>query len=153
MRPFTPLSIPEVPSYTDFEQLASLPASGDNRENRLSNDDMSPPEWQSQAKNLVENADVALQSARKEWDAISKTSPSKARTTHCDEWWQADVKNVQRACIAANIAVKTASKAVLGLGAECRTTDMKTAFKIDMNDYGKGYHSWWVVPKITVIQR
>jgi len=153
MRPFTPLSIPEVPNYTEFEQLASLPASSESSDSYLSNDSRYPPEWRSQAKNLVENADVALQSARKEWDAISRTSPSKARTTHCDEWWLADVKNVQRACIAADIAVKTVSKAVLGLGNECRTRDLKTVFKVDMGDYGKGYHSWWVVPKITVPQQ
>lgn len=153
MRPFTPLSIPEVPSYTEFEQLASLPASGESSDKRLSNDTSFPPEWQSQARNLVENADVALQSARKEWDAISRISPLKAGTTHCDEWWLADVKNMQRACIAANIAVKTASKAALGSGTEYQPVDLKTAFKVDMGDYGKGYHSWWVVPKITVIQR
>lgn len=153
MRPFTPLSIPEVPSFAEFEQLASLPASGESPENCLSNDSSFPPHWQSQAKNLVENADVALQSARKEWDAISRVSPSKAGTTHCNEWWLADVKNVQRACIAANIAVKTASKAVIGLGKAHSTTDLKTSLKVDMSDYGKGYHSWWTVPKITVIQR
>jgi len=153
MRPFTPLSIPEVPSYSEFEQLASLPVNGESSENYPSNDGNFPPEWQLQAKNLVENADIALQSARKEWDSISRTSPSKARTTHCDEWWRADVKNVQRACIAANIAVQTASKAVSGLKIGSRASDLTTAFKVDMSDYGKGYHSWWVVPKITVIQR
>lgn len=151
MRPFTPLSIPEVPSYIEFKALASLPE--DETGGSPSTNAKPSLGWQLQAKSLVENACGALRNARKEWDAISKVSPSKARTTHCEEWWRADVKNVQRACIAANIAAETAKKAVQGLGANCQPTDLKTILKVDMSDYGKGYHRWWVVPNITVVQR
>ena len=146
-----PLSIPEVPSYTEFASLASLPADHENSRDALLENTKPSRKWHSQAKALAENASVAVKNARKEWETISKTSPSKARTTHCEGWWRADVKNVQRACIAANIAVETAKKVVMGFEKDNQSVDLAARLKVEMGEHGKGYHPWWIVPKITVI--
>lgn len=150
MRPFMSLSIPEVPSYVDFAALASLPADSESSEPNATKVDSSSQEWHSQAKSLVENASIALKNARKEWEAISKSSPDMARTTHCEAWWRADVKNVQKACIAANISVEAARKAVAGLKAGAQSTQLKKMLKVDIQEPGKGYHSWWNVPRISI---
>ena len=149
MRPFTSLSIPEVPSYAEFEALASLPAHNGCVEADTRRSAKSLRESHSLAKTLVENAGVALKNARKEWDTVSKSSPGETGTTQCEEWWRADVKNVQRACIAANIALETARKAVSSLKSGAPVTDLKKILKVEVGEHSKVYHSWWLVPKIT----
>ena len=151
MRPFTSLSIPEVPSYTEFEALAFLPAHNEGIEADERPSAQSLRESNSKAKTLVKNAGVALKNARKEWDTVSKSSSGKTGTTQCEEWWRADVKNVQRACIAANIALETAKKAVNNLKSGAPVTDLKKILKVELGEHGKVYHSWWLAPNITPI--
>lgn len=151
MRPFVPLSIPEVPSYTDFQALASLPPESHSSKTPVNQDAKSLREVNLHAKNLVDNAVIAFKNARKEWDAISKSSPAQARTTQCEEWWRADIKNVQRACIAANITIETVRKVVGALESGVSVQELKKALKVEMSEHGKEYHSWWIVPKITIL--
>ena len=151
MRPFASLSIPEVPSYAEFEALASLPAHNGCIEADARRSAKSVRESHSQAKTLVENAGVALKIARREWDTVSKSAPEKIGTTQCEEWWRADVKNVQRACIAANIALETVRKAVNSLKSGIPVTDLKKVLKVEVGEHDKVYHSWWLVPRITPI--
>ena len=151
MRPFMPLSIPEVPSYTDFQALASLRGYNESREGDMIEDVKSRREWLSQVQTLLNNALPALKNARKEWDAISKMPTAKARTTYCEDWWRTDVKNVQRACIAANIAIETIGKVVRELKSRPPTNALNNVLKVEIIEQGKGYHPWWNVPKITVI--
>ena len=106
-----------------------------------------------EALGLLDSAVEALRNARKEWEAISKASPTMARTSNCEAWWRADVKNMLRACIAANIAIGTLKKVVTGLGKE---TAMKNKLKVEISN-GEGsqnktiYHAFWIVPKITAL--
>ena len=93
---------------------------------------------------ILDAADQALRVARKDWEAISKVSAELARCEGCEDWWRIGVKNVLRACIAANIAVATARKAVLNAG----NTSMKSVLKAEMVESGKGYHAWWIIPRI-----
>ena len=154
MRPFLGLSIPEVPSYAEFASLASLPLADVPTVSKLATKPRSASDKPTnETLALLDLATEALKNARKEWEAISKASPTIARTTNCDDWWRADVKNVLRACIAANIAVGTAKKAVAGADKGKRVTDV---LKVDVGasdgDKGKGgYHPFWIVPKVIAL--
>ena len=153
MRPFLGLSIPEVPTYPEFAHLASLPTPDSKAQPKSKSSTSTKPTPEVLA--LLDSAVEALKNARKEWEAISKASPSMARTTSCEEWWRADVKNVLRACIMANIAVGTVKKAVAGLGKGRRVRDV---LEVDVStgagegEKGKGgYHVFWIVPKVTAL--
>ena len=154
MRPFLGLSIPEVPSYAEFATLASLPLADVPATSKLANKPQSASDKPTtEALALLDSAAEALKNARKEWEAISKASPTIARTTNCENWWRADVKNVLRACIAANIAVGTAKKAVAGADTGKRITDLlKVTVGAGDGDKDKGgYHAFWIVPKVIAL--
>lgn len=153
MRPFLGLSIPEVPTYADFAHLTSLPVPENKGGSKSRSSASTKPTAEALA--LLDSAAEALKNARKEWEAISKASPSMARTTSCEEWWRADVKNVLRACIMANIAVVTVKKAVAGLG---KGKGVRDVLQVDVTtgagegEKGKGsYHAFWIVPKVTAV--
>ena len=154
MRPFLGLSIPEVPTYAEFAALASLPITEEGSETkRTSQPPSTSAKPTSEALALLDSAADALKNARKEWEAISKASPVMARTTNCEEWWRADVKNVLRACIAANIAVGSTKKAMTGLGKGKGVNDvLKVAISTGDSAIGQGkYHAFWVVPRVTAL--
>ena len=154
MRPFLGLSIPEVPNYAEFAALASLPLADVPATSKSATKPRSASNNPTaEALALLDSAAEALKNARKEWEAISKASPKIARTTNCDDWWRADVKNVLRACIAANIAVGTAKKAVAGVGKGKGVTDvLRVVVGAEDGDQSKaGYHAFWVVPKVIVL--
>ena len=154
MRPFLGLSIPEVPSYAEFAALASLPLADVPATSKSATKPQSASDKPTtEALALLDSAAEALKNARKEWEAISKASSTIARTKNCDDWWRADVKNVLRACIAANIAVGTAKKAVAGAGKSKRVTDvLRVVVGAGDGDKGKGsYHAFWIVPKVMAL--
>ena len=124
MRPFLPISLPPVPPYPEFEALVSA----------LSETPLS----------LLDSADQALKTARKEWEAVSKASPETGRFVGSEKAWRAGARDVIRACIAGSIAVGAVRKAV---GADGK---MSGDVKVEVPTVAKAYHAWWVVPKISV---
>lgn len=145
MRPFLPLSLPEVPSYPEFSSLVSLhpPETTDMNSFNASKD-----EAKEQALSILDVADQAMKAARKEWDAISKTSPETARCLGCEDWWKASVRNVVRACIAGNIAVATARKGLMASSGDDR--NITDVLRVEIPEKERRYHAWWVVPSISV---
>lgn len=145
MRPFLPLSLPEVPSYPEFSSLVSLrtPETTDVQDCNASKDEI-----KEQALSILDVADQAMKAARKEWDAISKTDPQTARCLGCEDWWKASVRNVVRGCIAGNIAVATAKKGLMApSGNDRNITDV---LRVELPEKEKRYHAWWIVPSISV---
>ena len=100
-----------------------------------------------QAFSILEVTDQALKIARKEWEALSKARSETARCVSCEDWWRSSVKNILRSCITANIMVAAAKKAITN----SRPKTTQDALKAEIPDSGKGYHPWWVVPRITAI--
>lgn len=140
MRPFLSISLPEVPSYPEFASLVSL-----RTPDKTNAAPATQPEINEQASQILELADQALKAARREWEAVSKVNAETARCVGCEDWWRTSVKNMLRACITANIMVSTGKKAVVNAGSK----DPKDVLKVEMVESGKGYHPWWVVPKIS----
>ena len=137
MRPFLPLPLPEVPSYPDFISITSFGTAGTQ--------DYAHPISEQPASAILDAADQALRVARKDWEAISKANAEVARCVGCEDWWRTGVKNVLRACIAGNIAVATARKAVANAGSK----SAKDVLIAEIVESGKGYHTWWIIPRIS----
>lgn len=142
MRPFLSISLPEVPSYPEFTALVSVRSAVKPgvQGSRPSTTDLNE-----QALNILDVAEEALKVARKEWEAISKANAETARCVGCEDWWRTSVKNVLRACITANIGVATAKK----ITANTSSTGLREKLKVEIMESEKGYHAWWVVPKIS----
>ncbi len=139
MRPFLPLSLPEVPSYPDFISVISF-GTAETQDSA----NFGKPSSE-RALSILDAADQALRVAKKDWEAISKAKAEVARCVGCEDWWRTGVKNVLRACIAGNIAIATARKAVTNAG----TRRVKDVLKAEMVECGKGYHAWWIIPRIS----
>ena len=93
---------------------------------------------------MLDAADEAMKSARKDWESISKANAEVARCVGCEDWWKTGVKNVLRACIAGNIAVATARKAIINVGNQ-NVTDF---LEVEVARSGTGYHPWWIIPRV-----
>ena len=144
MRPFISISLPEVPSYQQFAALISL-RMPDKNGTYGSKVKPAQSEINQQASQMLELAEQSLKAARREWEAVSKANAETARCQGCEDWWRTSVKNVMRACINANIVVSTAKKALANAG----TGDARDVLKVEMVESAKGYHPWWIVPKIS----
>ena len=145
MRPFIPISLPEVPSYQQFAALISLRTPD---KNSMYGPKVTPPtqsEVNQQAAQMLELAEQSLKAARREWEAVSKANAETARCQGCEDWWRNSVKNVMRACINANIVVSTAKKALANAGSR----NARDVLNVEMVESVKGYHRWWIVPKIS----
>lgn len=143
MRPFLPIALPQVPSYSDFTSLISP------RQTAAPTDIQRPNHTTAlitQASLILDIADQTLREARKEWDAVSKTDPKTAQCTSCEDWWKSSVRDVVRACITGNIAVATAKKGLANLGKK----EAKDIFTVMIPEKENRHHAWWVVPSISV---
>ena len=147
MRPFLFLSLPEVPSYPEFASLVSLRKDGGMSTNDPKPTSSTQAETTAQAISILDIADQALKVARKEWEAVSKAKAETARCVPCEDWWRASVKNVLRATITANIMTTIAKKAFENFNIR----EASEILKVEIVESGKGYHPWWIVPKISQI--
>ncbi len=138
MRPFLPISVAETPKFSEFTAFISPPAEANSEK---PNDKMI-----TQALLTLDIADQAMKAARKEWEAISKTTPERAQCVGCEDWWQDSVRNVVRASIVGNIAVASAKKGLASLGDK----DVKRKFSVNLPEKEKRHHAWWVVPSISI---
>ena len=89
---------------------------------------------------LLNSADQGLKKARKECESLSKVSAQTARCTGCEDRWRASVKNLARSVIAAGIAVAGVKRAV---------EEERGGLLVAEVGVKKGYHPWWVVPKVS----
>lgn len=146
MRPFLPLSLPEVPSYADFKPLFSLRPEDNSG---LRYPDALTTEIKTQLLITLDVADQAMKTARKEWDIISKAHPETAKCLGCEDWWRGSMKDVVRACIAGNIAVATAKKTLLASDSDRKHP--KDLLNVRFPEKDRRYHAWWVVPSISSV--
>ena len=148
MRPFLPLSIPELVPYEDFERECSLSTVHD--------------------KDLLESASQSIVDARKGWEEVLTTkwldesaqSPGvpDGSGSSLQAEWISGVKNTIRACIATSIAVATlrkkiadpSSNAALDNGKDKKgPTSVNLKVEIPLAGEKGCWHDWWIVPKIS----
>lgn len=136
MKPFMQLSIPELPSYEELAVATSLAVPNEV--------DNGGKDIEEQVSSTLEVAEEAAKVARKEWEAISMLDPDTARYSNCGEWWMLSIKNIIRACIACSIAIATTKKELQ------YARSLNEVLKVEIPEPGELYHTFWVVPKVTI---
>ena len=139
------MSLPEVPSYPEYASLLSLRTAAKDSPGKSTSTSLTATKTNEQALSILKLAEQALLTARKEWEAVSKANAEAARCIGCEDWWRTSVRNVVRSCITANIMITTAKKAVAIAG--CNHAG--NVLSLEMVESGKGYHAWWIVPRIS----
>ena len=137
MKPFNAISTPAVPSYEDYTSVVN-PFSDLPPDCPLSIKNVNAERLRS----LLESADLATKIARKEWEEVGKASVESAGCQGCEKEWRAGQKNVLRSVIALGIAVAAVKKWV---------AEGSQVGKLKVEIAEKGYHDWWIVPKVKSI--
>lgn len=81
--------------------------------------------------------------AKRGFEVLSKLGAESAFCQGSHESWVKNVKDCLKACIFTGISVATVRKAVEAMGKE-----KEMGIRVEIPETGKGYHDWWVVPKI-----
>ncbi|CZT12070.1 probable MAK10 Glucose-repressible protein [Rhynchosporium graminicola] len=126
MKPFHSIGLPELIPFEEYTRLVTQP----------------------EASNL-ELLDFATESAlgaKKGFEALSKLTAKEAFCQGSHEAWVSNVKACLKAAIFTSITIATVKKAVGKVGEGPRVK-----LKVEIPLAGKGYHDWWVVPKVMPI--
>ncbi|KAK3320708.1 Mak10 subunit, NatC N-terminal acetyltransferase-domain-containing protein [Cercophora scortea] len=127
MKPFLSITMPELPTFEEFTHGTTQP--------------------ECSIAALLESASGAIGSARKSFDVLGKLSEQDAFTVDTHERWLRGTKNCFKSIIAASIAISTLSDATKG-GVEGEE-GLGLGLEVVVPKPEKGYHEWWIVPKIT----
>lgn len=124
MKPFLQIGLPESLPYLDFNVQVTQP--------------------QESIADLMKYSAAAVARARKDYELMSKLDGQTGRYVGSEESWNKNVKDSLKSCIAASIGISMVQKAIERAGEE---GDL--GLKGEVVEVEKGYHNWWVVPKIT----
>ncbi|KAJ5684518.1 NatC N(alpha)-terminal acetyltransferase Mak10 subunit [Penicillium maclennaniae] len=102
MKPFIPISLPELVPFEEYQREATLEGDTD--------------------ATVLDRASKAITEARKAWEATlahgafieDPTAPTSRPPTAIEEDWKRDIKDTMRACIGASIAIETVKKTITG---------------------------------------
>lgn len=95
---------------------------------------------------LLNFAAESTAGAKKGFEILSKLSAEESFSQGCHDSWLKNTKDCLKACIFTGIAISTVMKALQAAGKEG-----KVKIKVEIPEPGKGYHDWWIVPKVTPI--
>lgn len=134
MKPFIPVSLPELVPFEEFQREAALEGDTD--------------------ATVLERASKAITEARRAWETIlangafidNPSSATKIPATAVEEDWTRDVKDTMRACIGASITIETVRKALA-----VKSSSESVHLQVVVPDIGaKGrWHDWWIVPQVS----
>lgn len=135
MKPFLPISLPEIVPYEEFHHESTLEGDNDTV--------------------VLERATCAITEARKACEASlahgaflpdsqNQMSPAPA----VEEDWKRETKDIMRACIGASIAIEAVKKALNNIPA---SSQQKADLRVEIPAIGSKarWHDWWVVPQVT----
>lgn len=128
MRPFLTVELPDLPTFSDFAQSTRQPDKSDRQ--------------------LLDCAEAAVAGAKKGYEHLTKFGETEAFTvggeTHAR--WLTGRKNEFKSVIQAGLAASALRKVV-----EAREKGVETTgVKVEVPLPEKGYHEWWIVPKVTL---
>lgn len=137
MKPFIPISLPELVPFEEYQREATLEGDTD--------------------ATILDRASKAITEARKAWEATLAngafvediSSPMKEPSIAIEEDWRRDIKDTMRACIGASIAIETVKKALLGDSPRSEKNPLKLQVVIPEIGSKTQWHDWWIVPQIS----
>lgn len=124
MKPFRLIGLPELIPYDELKKEVTQPG-----ETTL---------------DLLRYAAESAMAAKKAFEVMSKLSAKDAFCQGSYDSWLKNIKDTLKACIFTGITIATVKKAV-----EATAKNEKVKIKVEIPATGKGYHDWWVVPKVT----
>jgi hypothetical protein len=127
MKPFQPIGLPELIPYDELKTAVSQP------EESLSD--------------LLRYAAESAVGARKGFEVMSKLTAKDAFCQGSYDSWLANIKDCLKACIFTGITIAAVKKATENPGKEPNGIKIK----VEIPPIGKGYHDWWVVPKVVPV--
>lgn len=134
MKPFLAIGLPELLSYDQFLLAVTQPDES--------------------TSDFLQFAGEAATRAKKDFELMSRLDGQTARCRGSEERWQKNVKDCMKACISTNISisiVRKAFEAAIASNRKEKTTEKGIVkLQVEVPPVGKGYHDWWVVPKIMV---
>ena len=136
MKPFIPITLPELVPYEEYQREAGLEGDSD--------------------ATILERAAKAITEARKAWEATlangafidDPSAPNQPLPSAIEEDWKRDVKNIMRACIGTSLAIEAVKKA---LSTASPTDDQSLNLEVIVPEVGSKsrWHDWWVVPQVS----
>lgn len=137
MKPFIPISLPELVPYEEYQREATLEGDTD--------------------ATILDRASKAITEARKAWEATLAngsfiediSSPTKAPSITIEEDWRRDIKDTMRACIGASIAIETMKKTLLGDSPPSEKNPLNLQVMIPEIGSKARWHDWWIVPQVS----
>lgn len=137
MKPFIPISLPELVPFEDYQREAALEGDPDTE--------------------ILERASSAIHEARRGWELtlshgafIEEPSlPTKMPSISIEKDWQGDVKDAMRACIGTSIAIETLKKAVVDGPPSSEKNPINLQVVIPEIGSKARWHDWWIVPQIS----
>jgi hypothetical protein len=137
MKPFIPISLPELVPYEEYQREATLEGDTD--------------------ATILDRASKAITEARKAWEATLAngafvedfSSPTKEPSIAIEEDWRRDIKDTMRACIGASIAIETVKKALLSDSPPSEKNPPNLQVVIPEIGSKTQWHDWWIVPQIS----
>ncbi|KAI1382762.1 Mak10-domain-containing protein [Hypoxylon trugodes] len=132
MKPFRNVALPTLPTLDEFTRATLQP--------------------ETPTRDLICYAESAVGGARKGYEAMAKMSEAQAFSANAHDRWIGEIKKCLRAAIAAGVAVSTLLRAFDKAKVDGEDGDPKLALKVEMPLSGKGYHDWWIVPKLVLVK-
>lgn len=133
MKPFIPISLPEMVPYEEYQREAALEGDTD--------------------ATILDRASKAITEARRAWEMTfnhgafieDSSSPTRTPSTAIEEDWKRDVKDTMRACIGASIAIETVKEAIAG------ESSPSEKLQVAIPELGSKthWHDWWIVPQVS----
>ncbi|KAI8959493.1 Mak10-domain-containing protein [Daldinia sp. FL1419] len=127
MKPFRTIALPQLPTFDEFTRATLQP--------------------ETPTRDLLKYAESAIGGAKKGYEALSKMSDTQSFSVNAHDRWVINIRGCLKAAIAAGVAVSTLQRALEKAG-DCEDGDLQLKLKVEMPVPGKGYHDWWVVPKL-----
>lgn len=124
MKPFLSIGLPELIPFDELTELVTQP--------------------KKPLSTILKFAAESAAGAKKAFEVMSKLSPEEAFCRGSHDSWVKNVKDCLKAAIFTNITISTVKKAVEAAG-----KDEVVKLKVEIPEGGKGYHDFWVVPKVT----
>ncbi|KUJ08475.1 amino-acid N-acetyltransferase-like protein subunit Mak10 [Mollisia scopiformis] len=126
MKPFLGIGLPELVPFDELTRTIMQP-----EESNL---------------DLLKFASECAVGAKKGFEVLTKLSAKDAYCQGSHESWLNNIKACLKACIFTSITIASVKKAV-----EVAGIDGRPKIKIEIPPSGKGYHDWWIVPKVVPV--
>ncbi|TVY62254.1 N-alpha-acetyltransferase 35 NatC auxiliary subunit [Lachnellula suecica] len=125
-KPFLLIGLPELVPFDELTRLVTQPSES--------------------SLDLLKYAAEAAMAAKRGFEVLSKLSAKDAFCQGSHESWVNNVKDCLKACIFTGITIAAVRKAVEVME---KTGSKEAGIKVEFPEAGKGYHDWWIVPKVT----